>query len=393
MQIHGWKRGAQVYLDGKLLGAIGPRGTFSASVTAADHDIKVVDKNGESGIIHRPFAAGESADLAKGDFALGSPPTPPPPALSPEDHDWQQIANSVSIAELEQFRARYPKSQHLGEVDAKRDNLYWDKAIGAGTGAAFNEYLDKFPNGAHRGEAQEKLAWSRAEASNTIPALRDYQRQYPQGSHFDVAGRKIEEQRFQEARNSGNEAVLQAFLRDYPQGQHHDQIFGRLDDLDWEKTNKNDKASLQAYIARTPPGRHIGQAQDAIEKLTEAAKPVRPSKPVVDSKAEVLKVVERYVKAYDDESVEELRQIWPGMDKRQISGMRDFFKMARNVKSTYTLLGDPQINGAEAAVTIRQITTFVVEGQQQKSSGTRTLKLKSSPGAPGSWEISSVSGD
>jgi len=77
----------------------------------------------------------------------------------------------------------------------------------------------------------------------------------------------------------------------------------------------------------------------------------------------------------------------------QIRGIRHFFKMARNVRSTYTLVGDPQINGAEAAVTIRQITTFVVEGQQQKSSGTRTLKLKPSPGAPGSWQISSVSGD
>ena len=269
--------------------------------------------------------------------------------------------------------------------------------MGAGAGAAYNEYLDKFPNGAHRGEAQEKLAWSKAEASNTIPGLRDYQRQYPQGPHFDVAGRKIEEQRFQEAGNSGDEAVLQAFVRDYPQGQHHDQIFGRLDDLDWEKTNKNNKASLQAYIARTPSGRHVGQAQDAIEKLTEAAKPTEASKParpsLFDSRAEVLKVVERYVKAYDDESVEELRQIWPGMDKRQVSGMRDFFRMARNVKSTYTLVGDPQITGAEAAVTIRQITTFVVEGQPQRSSGTRTLKLKPSPGGAGSWEISSVSGD
>jgi eukaryotic-like serine/threonine-protein kinase len=391
MRIHGWKRGAHVYLDGKLLGTVGSRGTFSASVSAAEHDVKVVDKNGQSGIIHRPFAAGESADLAKGDFALGSPPIPPPPAPSPEEHDWQQVAHSGSIAELEQFRARYPNSQHLGELEAQRDSLYWDKAMAAGTGAAFSEYLDKFPNGAHRGEAQENVAWSRAEASNTIPALRNYQRQYPQGRHFDLAGRKIEEQRFQQARNSGDEAVLEAYLKDYPQGPHHDQIFGRLDDLEWEKTNKNNEASLQAYIAKTPPGRHLGQAQDTIEKLIEAAKPVRPS--LFDSRTEVLKVIQRYIKAYDNESVQELRQIWPGMDKKQISGMRDFFRMARNVKSTYTLLGDPQINGGEAAVRIRQVTTFVVEGQQQESSGTRTLKLKPNPGAPGSWEISSVSED
>ena len=392
MRIHGWSPSAEVYLDNKLIGTVGSRGTFS-SIPAGAHEIKVVDKKGESGTMQKKFASGGRVDLAKKDFAVlpSTPLKPPPP--NPEEHDWLQAVNSGSISELEQFRAKYPKSQYLGELETRRDDWSWDKAMGSGTSAASNDYLDGFPNGRHRSEAQENLTWSKAEASNTVQALHDYQQQYPQGRHFELAGKRIEDLRFQEARNSGNEAVLQAFLRDYPSGNRHDQMLGRSDDLAWERTNKNDKASLLAYIARTPPGRYTSQAHDALERLTEVAKPTKPTKLVVDPKMDVLRLIERYVKAYNDRSVEELRQIWPDMDKKQVSSMHDFFRTAKNVKSTYTLLAEPEISDSEATVRITQLTTFVLEGQQQKLSGTRTLKLKLGPGTSASWEISSVSGD
>jgi hypothetical protein len=127
--------------------------------------------------------------------------------------------------------------------------------------------------------------------------------------------------------------------------------------------------------------------------VIEPAKPAKPLKPVVDDRAEVIKLVERYVRAYNDTSIEELRQIWPGMDKRQVSSMHDFFRMARNVQSSYSLVEEPKVNGADATVKIMQVTTFVLEGKQQRQSGTLTLKLKPAPGTSGSWEISSVSGN
>jgi len=341
--------------------------------------------------MQKRFVSGEHANLAKSDFAL-SPlkQTLPPNAAEPDR--WPQVANSGSTDQLEQYRAQHPNSPHLQELEATLDKLYWEKAMGAGTAAAFDEYLAASLNGRHRDEAQENLAWIKVEASNTIPALHDYLRQYAHGPHSELAGRKIEELRFQEARNSGDEATLQAFLKDYPSGARYDQIFGRLDDLAWEKTNQSDKASLQAYVARVPGGKYVGQANQAIKNLTEVAKPLKPEPPV-DAKAEVVKLIERYVKAYNDTNIEELRQIWPGMDKRQVSNMHDFFRMARNVRSSYTLLEEPKVNGADATVKVMQVTTFVLEGQQQRQSGTLTLKLKLVPGTAGSWKISSVSGD
>ena len=393
MRIRGWNKGSEVFLDDNPIGTIGSAGTFS-SITPGVHEIKVVDKKGESGKMQKSFASGERVNLAKKDFDLSSsPPNQAPPPKAEEPDAWPQVANSGSTDQLEQYRAQHPNSPHLGELETTLDKLYWDKAMGAGSTVAFEEYLAKSPNGKHRDEAQENLTWRKTESTNTIQAFRDYQRQHPQGAHFESAGKKIDDLRFQEARNSGDEATLQAFLKDYPSGTRHDQIFGRLDDMAWERTNKNDKGSLQAYVSGMPAGKHLSQAQDAIERLTEAAKPAKPTTPTANTKAEVIKLVERYVKAYNDTSIEELKQIWPSMDKREVSNMHDFFRTARNIKSSYTLLEEPKVNDADATVKIVLVTTFVLEGQQQRRSGTLTLKLKPAPGTPGSWEISSVSGN
>ncbi|HEX9111159.1 MAG TPA: hypothetical protein VF845_06735 [Terriglobales bacterium] len=397
MQIHGWKRGAGVYLDGKLLGPIGPRGTFSASVTAADHEIKVVDKNGESGIMHKSFAAGESADLAKGDFALGSPLIPPPPALSPEDHDWQQVKDSGNIAELEKFRGHYPKNQHQSDLEEKLDNLYWDKAKGASNLAAFDEYLAKSPNGKHRGEAQENVAWGKAEASNTAQAFQGYRRQYPQGPRFELAGQKIEDLRFQAAQNSEDEALLLGFLKDYPSGTPHDQISGRLDDVVWRKTRKDDLAGLQAYVARFPGGRHLSQARTDIEELTPPPPKIskEPPKPVVDERAAVLRVIAQYNQAYNDRNIDALKRIWPTMDSKQIASMRDFFRMVSSVTSTYQVDQDPQFNGDEAIVRWTLTFSYVLNGKEVNQKPSRvimTLKKKQSPDSGAVWQIQSVVG-
>jgi eukaryotic-like serine/threonine-protein kinase len=401
MRIRGWNKGSEVFLDNNPIGTIGSAGTFS-SITPGIHEIKVVDKKGESGKMQKSFASGERVNLAKKDFtvsvaiaASSSPPKPLPPLKAGEPDRWPQIANSGSTDQLEQYRAQNPNSPHLGELEATLDKLYWDKAMGAGSAVAFEEYLAKSPNGKHRDEAQENLTWRKTESTNTIQAFRDYQRQHPQGTHFESAGKKIEELRFQEARNSGDEATLQAFLKDYPSGTRHDQIFGRLDDMAWERTNKNDKGSLQAYVSGMPAGKHISQAQDAMEKLTEAAKPAKPTKPVVDDRAAVLAVVAQYSQAYNDRNVDALRKIWPTMDNKTLATTRDFFKLTNSVASSYRIDQGPQINGDEATVRVTLTLSYIMkmDGREQgpkPSSFSMTLKKREALGAGTVWQIQSV---
>ena len=104
--IRGWSRDAEVLLDGNSAGTVGTSGTFSTTIAAGKHEIKVVDKTGKSGTMRRYFASGESAALATKDFVVVNPPPPPPPPLSPEEKDWLQVKDSGSIEDLAKFRAR-----------------------------------------------------------------------------------------------------------------------------------------------------------------------------------------------------------------------------------------------------------------------------------------------
>jgi hypothetical protein len=357
----------------------------------------VLDKNGESGTMHRQFASGESANLAKEDFVVGRQPSltvPPPPPPSAEERDWRRLKDSSDIVELGKFRNTYPNTRYKEDLEEKLDNLYWEKAKG-GAAPALEEYLGQFPNGRHWAEAQEGLAWDKAEASNTVQAFHDYQRQYPKGTHFDLAGQEIESMRVQEARTSEEEAILQSYLKDYPSGEHHDEIYKHLDDVVWNKTRKNELTSLRAYLERFERGRHAEEAQNEIEKLTAPKLTKETPKPVVDDKAAIREVIDQYDRAYSDRNIDELRRIWPGMAKKQVSNLRDFFKTAKNIRSSYMFDDEPQITGDEATVRFTQKVTYTVEGGNERPlSWTRTAKLRreSSPGAPG-WKIESLSGD
>ncbi|PYX84991.1 MAG: hypothetical protein DMG70_05075 [Acidobacteria bacterium] len=346
--------------------------------------------------MRRYFASGESAALATKDFVVVNPPPPPPPPLSPEEKDWLQVKDSGSIEDLAKFRARYPDGAHHGEVEARLDNLYWNRAKQANSTEEYTRYLNENPQGTHREEAKaglDNLAWSNAEHSNTIQAFQDYLRQYREGTHAGAAREMIAELRFQKALNSEDEALSDAFLRDYPSGDRHVQIYRHLDDVVWQKTNQNDAVGLRSYSARFPDGRHLSEARADINKLPSTP-PSKPSKPVVDEKAAVLEVIEQYNRAYNDRNIEELRNIWPSMDRKRIVNQRDFFKTATSVKSTYSIDEEVQITGDEATVKFTQVVDYVAQGRHAKlPPGTRVVRLRRVPGTPGGWYIDSMSGN
>jgi hypothetical protein len=313
--------------------------------------------------VSRNFEAGQLVSLGKDDFYPSTPP-------SPEEVNWQTALGSPTIESIAQYLQKYPNGSHGIEARAMLESLYWTRDSQTNTADSYRDYLSRYADGPHAAAASK--------------GIEDLKRAEDQAK---------ENQRFQEARNSSDEATLRAFLKEHPSGPEHDQIYGRLDDVIWGKTKTDDVASLRAYVEKMSDGKYVSQARQEIEKLTEAAKPSKPIEPTVDTRAEVLKLIERYVKAYNDTNIEELRQIWPGMDKKRVSDMRQFFRIARNVQSSYRLLEEPRINGSEATVKIAQDTTFVVEGRQQKQSSTLILTLKPAPGTSAGWEIRAVSGN
>jgi outer membrane protein assembly factor BamD (BamD/ComL family) len=398
LAIQGAPPSAEVLLDGKSLGRTNTKGSFTATVPEGSHQVKIQSKDHELATLARTFPAGGSVVLNKHDLSATPIVKPDVSAASlsasvptVEELDWQRIQNSARIDDWEKFRQRYPNGKYASASQERLDSLYWDKAKNANTAAAFEEYLNKFPNGTHRDEGRENLAWNKAYSTNTVPALRDFLKQYPKGQHNELAAGRIEEMKFEAAKNSDDEALLEGFLRDYPAGDLHNEISRHLDDVVWGKTNKNDLSKVKSYLARFPDGRHAVEARGAIEKPAPATV-AKATPAVVDEKPAVLAVIAQYNRAYNDRDIEALRQVWPNMTHQQVSSLGDFFRTATAVQMTYSI-SDVQVSGRDAVVTLQQSLAYEVSGGWQKAKPVRqVVRLRKTGSNPGdtTWKIDSV---
>jgi len=347
LSIQGATPGSQILVDGQNNGAVGADGTFSADVPGGDHEISMMTDSQKTDAINRHFAQGTLVKLNGAEFKIAPLPN------TTDDNAWQQVQDARSISALEGFLQRFPNSAHRGEAEPKLDDLYWAKASETNTPADFRDYQNRYPNGRHSRDAQSELA-------------------------------KLD---WQQAQNTSDPRVLEDFVKKYSSGGFHDQAAAKLDDLAWQRAAKaNDATGLRDYLSRFPNGKHAEQARSAIDQLAASKPPARVE--AVDERAAVLSVLQRYKKAYEEESVAELQAIWPAMGPRQISNLGVFFKTARAVSLAYNLVGEPETNGTSSTVTFTQSLNFIINGKQQKTSAQVTIQLKKA--GPGNWLIESI---
>jgi hypothetical protein len=347
LSIHGATPGAQILVDGQKNGAVGADGTFSADVPGGDHQISLMTDSQKTDAIARHFAQGTPVQLNGAEFKIAPPPN------TTDDTAWQQVQDARSISALEGFLQRFPNSAHRGDAEPKLDDLYWAKASEGNTPADFRDYQNRYPNGRHSRDAQSEIA-------------------------------KLD---WQQVQTTSDPRVLEDFVKKYPSGGFHDQAAAKLDDLAWQRAAKaNDATSLRDYLSRFPNGKHAEQTRTAIDQLAASKPPARVE--AVDERAALLSVLQRYKKAYEEESVAELQAIWPAMGPRQISNLGVFFKTARAVSLAYNLVGEPETNGTSSTVTFTQSLNFVINGKQQKTSAQVTMQLKKA--GPGNWLIESI---
>jgi serine/threonine protein kinase len=359
----------ELFVDGGSAGKVGRNGEISTKLPAGPHQIKIVANGKTSSIVSRNFEAGRVVSLGKDDFYPSTPP-------SPEEVAWQSALTSPSIESVEQFLQKYQNGSHSTEARAMLENLYWKRDSQTDTADSYRDYLRRYADGPHA-----------AAASKSIEDLKR------------VEDQAKENQRFQEALNSSDEATLRAFLNQHPSGPQHDQIYGRLDDVMWGKTQTNDVASLRAYVEKMSDGKYVSQAREGIEKLTEAAKPSKAPTPTpeprlttpvtprtVDDQQAILSVLEQYKKAYEDENVDDLVKLAPGTGDRK--GFDLFFRKTSSVKWQYLLRGNPQINGDRATVRFEEILSYVLDKRPIKQQKSTTMSFKKQ--ASGNWVIESI---
>ena len=371
LQITGAPSGAQVFVDGNPLGTINRKGKLSANVPAGNHEIKIVDGKRVS-LISRQFVANSRVDINNGDLQASLPliPTQPSGQSQPSERDdWQQVKDSRDPEAVQAFLQRFPSGAFRQEAENKLEDLYWTRATDSNSIAGYREYLGRYPNAMHSQTAQGEIA-------------------------------KLD---FQAVDNSRDAGALEDFLRRYPSGGYHDQVASRLDDLSWQKASSNDANSLRAYLQRFPNGKHVDEANRDIALLTrplekprvpEAPRVQPPAVPGIDDRKAVLDVLQQYQKAYEDKNVVELKKIWPEMSQQALNKLRDVFSAVDSVSLNYEVKGNPEISGDQAYVRFLQTLTFNMKGKRQNPiSSTLIMSMKKtnrSPGSAPAWTIESI---
>lgn len=140
----------------------------------------------------------------------------------------------------------------------------WEAASAENTAAAYQRYLDAYPQGRFVSNAKANLAvvreqeardreldrWTRIKDSANVADFKSYLSDYPKGLFTDLASVKAQRLEAAAAEKSAIDAELTL----------------------WERVrNSNDPAELETYRKRYPGGQFVQLAQSRIDKLKSAA--------------------------------------------------------------------------------------------------------------------------
>jgi formylglycine-generating enzyme required for sulfatase activity/serine/threonine protein kinase len=196
----------------------------------------------------------------------GAVQEPLPPGLSPEEESrWKAALNADTAYGYQQFMADFPESIHSDQAELqlqRLDHQAWGRARADGNRAAIENYLEQFPAGLHRADAEillnelrlveeaeqrrleaaareEEADWEATRATRTVAAVDTYLAAWPGGAHADEARelrsalQRAEDDRraFEAAEKLGTREGWQAYIDAFPQGSGVAAALEAIDDL------------------------------------------------------------------------------------------------------------------------------------------------------------------
>ncbi len=147
------------------------------------------------------------------------------------------------------------------------------------------------------------------------------------------------------------------------------------------------KSRKYTLIARGPGG----TTRDEVLVNVSAGEPPKASGPDPDKKA-VREALERYRDAYESESLDSMKSIWPSIGKEQQKALKDAFN---NFSAIRIQLGyqdqDIQVSGEKASVRAQQTLRYTLRGKVQPDQAS-AVNIQLRRATPTGWVVDSVSG-
>jgi hypothetical protein len=103
---------------------------------------------------------------------------------------YKQVEELDTIEAYEGFLAADPDTIYKFSIDKRLEELYFERAQRENTGALWKAYLERFPDGPHKNDAQREVAlaaYSEAMKVGTAEALRGFVAAYPKADKWLIA--------------------------------------------------------------------------------------------------------------------------------------------------------------------------------------------------------------
>lgn len=174
-------------------------------------------------------------------------------------------------------------------IDACRNGfpevLAWRNASETNTLAAYEAFLERYPNGVYADSAKKQIygiedlaAWNLAVQQNSLSGYRAYLAAFPQGINAEEAGRLAyaigQEEEWDASRQKNTAAAYQDYIAKYPDSKYLDLAKAGLQMASerefWENQETlNTVDAYNEYLRKYPEGRYVSDAQNRLDRIAE----------------------------------------------------------------------------------------------------------------------------
>jgi len=200
------------------------------------------------------------------------------------------------------FGVGHDGGQYVFRLVGSEANI-WERCLAENSLAAFNAYLDRFPNGPHADEALQRIKeleevkkWEWAGRIDQIYAYRSFLRSFPNGKFAADAKTRIQqlqegeqEERelrlWNKAKEQDTRSAYEEYLKKFPAGRYADEATARIGELKaleekaiqegkaeeaWRQAKQKDTLeTYEAFLRQFPGHRYASVAKERLQSIRE----------------------------------------------------------------------------------------------------------------------------
>lgn len=194
------------------------------------------------------------------------------------------------------------------------------------------------PKTASTPEDTDERDWAKVSGSGDPGQVRDFRKAHPNSKHAADADRLLDRLAWSNTKQD-NPDSLRAYVKDFPTGEHAVQANAQIAELVWKAVDTGKIDQLRKFVEENPGNPHALEAQRIIDRN------VGQDATQTLLRNQVLDVLNSLDAAFDKKQESQIKQVWPKVSREWLDSLR-----RPGQKMSLKAQGSPELQGATATV-------------------------------------------